>query len=138
MTVIEVIKLGQRYLNLWPEKPELAHYFSEYRVIKFSRLMLNIMPALAVFVLLMQVYWFSDSLVLAHLVYPLFMLSLPIQSLVMLGVKADKFLPPALANWYREGVAKINQQGGNIKLSIQKPRYIDLAELLHLTYQQKA
>jgi hypothetical protein len=56
----------------------------------------------------------------------------------MLGVKADKFLPPALANWYREGVAKINQQGGNIKLSIQKPRYIDLAELLHLTYQQKA
>ena len=64
------------------------------------------------------------------------MLSMPIQALIMLGVKADKFLPPALSSWYKEGVARVNEQGGDIKLSMQRPRYFDLANLLNLTYSK--
>jgi len=65
----------------------------------------------------------------------MFILSMPVQALVILGVKADKFLPPTLASWYKEGVAKFNENGGSIKLSVHKPRYIDLAYLLNVTYQ---
>ena len=61
---------------------------------------------------------------------------MPVQALVILGVKADKILPPSLSTWYKEGVAKINEQGGNITLLLSKPRYIDLAKLLNLSYNQ--
>jgi hypothetical protein len=68
------------------------------------------------------------------IVYALFILSIPVQAMVILGIKADKFLPPGLASWYKEAVAKMNQQGGQIKLSLTKPRYIDLASLLNSSY----
>jgi len=66
------------------------------------------------------------------------MASFPIQTLVILGVKADKYLPPSLENWYRESLARINEQGGDLKLSANKPRYLDLAKLLHLSYQSRS
>ena len=50
----------------------------------------------------------------------------------MLGSYADKYLPPSLAQWYKEGVAKYNQQGGEIELTMAKPRYIDLAHLINI------
>jgi len=71
------------------------------------------------------------------LVYGLFILSIPVQALVVLGVKADKFLPPSLASWYRNGLEKAKEQGSLNKLThltISKPRYIDLAQLLQLTF----
>lgn len=134
MNVVEIVKLGRRYMQLWPEKAELASYFEEYRSIQISRLVCRYLPGIALFVLIMKLYLGGVQLLPQSLVYTLFILSIPVQALVMLGVKADKFLPPALSNWYKEGVAKINQSGGQIKLSMQKPRYIDLAMLLNVSY----
>ncbi|MCO4799466.1 MAG: DUF412 family protein [Colwelliaceae bacterium] len=134
MNVVEIIKLGQKYKQLWPEKIELASYFEEYRSIQISRLVCRYLPGIALFVFIMQLYLGGIQQLPQSVVYAFFMLSIPVQALVMLGVKADKFLPPALSNWYKEGVAKINQSGGDIKLSVQKPRYIDLAQLLNVSY----
>ncbi|MDG1751779.1 MAG: terminus macrodomain insulation protein YfbV [Thalassotalea sp.] len=134
MNVVEIIKLGQRYKQLWPEKVELASYFEEYRSIQVSRLVCRYLPGLALFIFIMQLYLGGIQQLPQSIVYAFFILSIPVQALVMLGVKADKFLPPALANWYKEGVAKINQSGGDIKLSVQKPRYFDLAQLLNVSY----
>lgn len=134
MNVVEIIKLGQKYKQLWPEKVELATYFEEYRSIQITRLVCRYLPAIALFVFVMQLYFGGIKLLPQSIVYAFFILSIPVQALVMLGVKADKFLPPSLANWYKEGVAKINQNGGSIKLSVQKPRYLDLAQLLNLSY----
>lgn len=134
MNVVEIIKLGRKYLQLWPEKVELASYFTEYRSIQVSRMACRYLPGIALFVLVMQLYLGGIQLLPQSLVYTIFILSIPLQALVMLGVKADKFLPPALAIWYKEGVAKINQNGGNIKLSVHKPRYFDLAQLLNVSY----
>jgi hypothetical protein len=136
MSVYELIKLGQQYLKKWPEQAELVNYFAEYRTIQLSRLVYRYFPSLAVFVFVLQLYLGSLQLLPQALIYALFIASMPIQMLVMLGVKADKFLPPALASWYRESVAKVNQSGGEMKLTLQKPRYLDLATLLNLTYQQ--
>lgn len=137
MTVVELASLGRKYMKLWPERAELIQYFDEYRAVVISRFVYRYFPALAVVGLVFSLYLGSFSTIPQSLIYSLFMLSMPLQAMVMLGVKADKHLPPSLASWYKQGVARFNEQGGSIKLSFHKPRYLDLARLLNLTYQQK-
>jgi uncharacterized membrane protein YfbV (UPF0208 family) len=135
LSLLDIIKLGRRYIKLWPERTELGEYFKAYQAVKIGRFACNYLPGVAVFVFVIQLYFGSLDILPQALVYALFILSMPIQALVMLGLKADKYLPPGLANWYKEGVAKFNQNGGSIKLSEHKPRYIDLAQLLNITYK---
>ena len=152
LSVVEIIKLGQQYLKFWPEKPELARYFADYKSIQIARFVCRYFPALALFTFIMQLYLSSGypfgqgSIDLAMsslgpaLVYTVFILSIPVQALVMLGVKADKFLPPSLASWYRSGLEKAKEQELKMnlsKLAVYKPRYIDLAQLLHLTFSHR-
>jgi hypothetical protein len=134
MSVFEIIKLGRKYLQLWPEKVELASYFEEYRAIQISRLVCKYLPGMALFIFIIQLYLGGFHALPQAIVYALFILSIPVQAMVILGIKADKFLPPGLASWYKEAVAKMNQQGGQIKLSLTKPRYLDLASLLNSSY----
>ena len=136
MSLIEIIKLGRKYLGLWPNKKELLYYFSEYRSIQVARFVCGVFPYLAVAIFIFQLYLGTLEFLSQALIYLFFILSMPMQALIMLGVKADKYLPQALAHWYKEGVAKINQQGGDIRLSVSKPRYIELAYLLNLTYSK--
>ncbi|MCW8834076.1 MAG: DUF412 domain-containing protein [Colwellia sp.] len=152
LSVVQIIKLGQRYLNSWPEKPELARYFADYQSIQIARFVCRYFPALALFTIIMQLYFGSGypfgqgsmesavGMLGQALMYGLFILSIPVQALVVLGVKADKFLPPSLASWYRNGLEKAKEQGqkANLsKLAVYKPRYIDLAQLLQLTFAQR-
>ena len=150
MSVIQIIKLGQQYLDIWPENTELSHYFSDYQIIQSARFICRYFPALALFTFIMQLYFYSGypmgsgsinnaiNALPQALVYGLFLLSIPLQTLVITGVKADKFLPPSLASWYRNGIKKAKEQNhGNqlnfSELTTTKPRYIDLAKLLKLT-----
>lgn len=149
LSVVQLIKLGQKYIKFWPEKAELSRYFSDYQAVQSARFVCRYFPALALFIFIMQLY-FSSGFFLGSgsianvinalpqaLVYGLFLLSIPIQALVVLGVKADKLLPPSLASWYRSGLEKAKEQGSQNKLknlAIAKPRYIDLAQLLQLTF----
>ncbi len=174
ISVVKLIKLGQTYLKLWPEQKELANYFADYRAVQTARFVCRYFPALAAFTVLIQLYLSSGmflgqevfgqaaidkalSALPQALVYGLFLLSLPIQTLVISGVKADTLLPPSLASWYRSGLEKAKQQscmknsevddsfnGHNTsknnndhvinELTMYKPRYIDLAQLLQLTF----
>lgn len=149
LSVVQLIKLGQKYINFWPEKAELSRYFSDYQAVQSARFVCRYFPALALFIFIMQLY-FSSGFFLGSgsvtnvinalpqaLVYGMFLLSIPVQALVVLGVKADKLLPPSLASWYRSGLDKAKEQGSQNKLAdltIAKPRYIDLAKLLQLTF----
>tara|TARA_R110000737_G_C14583833_1_gene486195 strand:- start:784 stop:1215 length:432 start_codon:yes stop_codon:yes gene_type:complete len=137
LSVLEIISLGRKYMNLWPSRAELGEYFAEYQAVKMSRLVCQVMPGLALFCLIMQLYFGSIAILSQALLYSLCIMSFPLQALIFMGIKADKFLPPALANWYKESVARINQNGGEIKLSTQRPRYLDLAQLLNLTFQNR-
>lgn len=136
LSVVSLIKLGLKYMKLWPERAELASYFVDYRAVQMARLVYRFMPGLALLTILLPFGMGFIELAPQMIVYGLFMATMPLQALVMLGVKADKFLPPSLAKWYKEGVAKYNQQGGVIKLNAQNPRYIDLATLLNMSYSQ--
>jgi len=164
ISVVQLIKLGKKYLYLWPDKPELTYYFEDYRGVQSARFVCRYFPALAMFTVIMQLYIASGyplgqgsisnaiNALPQALVYGLFLLSLPVQALVFSGVKADKLLPPSLASWYQSGVEKVKQQfieqgkysctdrsaykNNNViaNLTTYKPRYIDLAQLLQLTY----
>jgi len=136
MNIYQLIKLGQKYLQLWPEKSSLEAYFTEYRTVKLGRLVYRYFPSLAIVSLFVQLYFGSWTFLPQAVMYSVFIVSMPIQMLIMFGVKADKTLPPSLALWYKEAVAKVNQKGGFIKLSVHKPKYIDLAYLLKLSAQQ--
>ncbi len=160
ISVVQLIKLGQKYLSLWPDKPELTQYFEDYRGVQSARFVCRYFPALAMFTVIMQLYIASGyplgqgsignalNALPQALVYGLFLLSMPVQALVFSGVKADKLLPPPLASWYHSGLEKVKQQiaeqrernnGYNNDSAIDnlakyKPRYIDLAQLLQLTF----
>ena len=163
ISVVQLIQLGKKYLSLWPEKPEFTQYFQEYRGVQSARFVCRYFPALALFTFIMQLYVASgyplgqgsvSNIINAlpqALVYVLFLLSMPVQALVFSGVKADKQLPPSLASWYHSGLEKVKQQGERVKkasfdngqsdaianLATYKPRYIDLAQLLQLTFATK-
>ncbi|MBL4900657.1 MAG: DUF412 family protein [Colwellia sp.] len=152
LSVVQIIKLGQQYIDFWPEKAELANYFADYRAVQSARFVCRYFPALALFTFIMQLYFSSgffigsgniDNVLGAlpqALVFGIFLLSIPVQSLVVSGVKADMFLPPSLASWYRSGLEKAKEQGGQNKLTnltMNKPRYIDLAQLLQLTFSSR-
>jgi len=152
LSVVQLIKLGQKYINFWPEKVELARYFSEYRAVQSARFICRTFPALALFIFIMQLYFSSDFFLRSGnignvinalpqaLVYGLFVLSIPVQALVIVGVKADMLLPPSLASWYRSGLEKAKEQDNQNKLTdlaFAKPRYIDLAQLLQLTFASR-
>jgi len=166
ISVVQLIKLGQKYLSLWPDRPELMRYFSDYQSVQSARFVCRYFPALALFTMIMQLYFASGyplgqgsinqalNALPQALVYGLFLLSIPVQALVYSGVKADKLLPPALASWYHSGLEKVKQQDKEQskkqieqqrtkrcesdraieKLATYKPRYIDLAQLLQLTF----
>ena len=137
ISVVELIKLGRKYMELWPQKAELGNYFAEYQAVKMSRLAFRYLPGIALFSFIMQIYLGSFALLPQAMVYSLFILTLPVQALLMLGVKADKFLPVSLASWYKESVTRVNEAGGSIKLSVHKPRFIDLAMLLNISHQSQ-
>jgi uncharacterized membrane protein YfbV (UPF0208 family) len=123
LSVVQLIKLGQKYLSSWPNKPELSHYFADYKTVQVARLICRYFPALALFTFTMQLYIASGypmgqgstekvmNALPQALVYAIFLLSIPIHALVMSGVKADTLLPPSLESWYRSGLEKAKQQG---------------------------
>jgi len=156
ISVIQLIKLGQKYLSLWPEKFELTQYFEDYWAVQSARFVCRYFPALAMVTVVTQLYFASGypfgqgsieqaiNALPQALVYGLFLISMPVQALIFSGVKADKFLPPSLAVWYQNGLKKMKQQVQQntvnendstiANLTMHKPRYIDLAQLLRLTF----
>lgn len=135
MSALEIIKLGHKYLKLWPDHPELVKYFADYSAVIAGRFVCKVFPAMAVTVVFVQLYLGSSAMLGQALMYGLFIISMPLQALVMLGLKADKRLPPSLASWYREAVTKIKGQSTKDPLSLINPRYLDLALLLNITYR---
>ena len=102
LSVLEIMALGRKYINLWPKRTELDEYFVEYQAVKISRLVCSVMPGLALFCFIMQLYFGSMTVLPQALLYTLCLLSFPVQATIFMGVKADKMLPPALAIWYKE------------------------------------
>ena len=86
LSILEIIVLGRKYINLWPSRTELGEYFSDYQAVRMSRLVCKIMPGLALFCLIMQVYFGSWAVLPQALLYTLCILSFPLQALIFMGI----------------------------------------------------
>jgi uncharacterized membrane protein YfbV (UPF0208 family) len=143
--IIDTFRQGQQFVRLWPKRPELAMYFAEYRAVVLTRMLARYFPFFALTIFSFMLYYGGQEYLSQALVYSLFVLGMPLQALLLQGKKSQQPLPPALANWYRQGVSRLQQQRQqaekllsspeeDIKLSLQRPSYMNLAQLLHLSY----
>ena len=90
LSLLDIIRLGRKYCKLWPERAELGEYFRAYQAVQVGRFACKYLPGLALFVFIIQLYFGSLSILPQAVVYALFILSMPVQALVVLGLKADK------------------------------------------------
>ncbi|MFD2179348.1 terminus macrodomain insulation protein YfbV [Veronia pacifica] len=127
---------GQKYMDEWPLRKELAPMFPENRIIKATRFAVRVMPPVAVICILMQMVFNNHSGLPQAMIVALFALSLPLQGLWWLGRRRDTQLPPALAGWYRDLHEKITSEGGALQPIKSRPRYKELAVTLNRAFKQ--
>lgn len=129
-TLLGQISDGHQYSKIWPLEPMLGAVFLEFRVIKATKLALKVVPMLALLSIFVQVTYLTTDYLPQALTFALFLASMPAQGLYWLGKRANTPLPPQEAVWYREVYGKMTAAGIEPKVSLSKPRYLDLAYLL--------
>ncbi|WGV99394.1 terminus macrodomain insulation protein YfbV [Vibrio sp. YMD68] len=134
--LVHSLRDGQKYMDTWPMRKELAILFPEQRVIKATRFAIRVMPAIAAISVITQVAFQNQQALPQAVVVALFAISLPLQGMWWLGNRANKQLPPSLANWYREMHQKIVETGMALEPMKPKPRYKELAQILNRAFRQ--
>ena len=135
-SLIATLQHGVRYSQSWPIVNELNSVFPENKIIRLTNLAQQVLPALSVLSLVIQLQWMGQSYLAPALASALFMLSLPLQGWYWLGKRADAVLPPAMLHWYLDIADKMQQQGIAVPRPAAKPCYADLAALLSLALRQ--
>lgn len=135
-SLIATLQQGVRYSQSWPLVSELNSVFPENKIIRLTKTAQQLLPAVGVISLVMQLHWMGQSYLAPALASTLFMLSLPLQGWYWLGKRADSVLPPAMLHWYLDIAGKMQQQGIAVPRPAAKACYADLAALLNLAVRQ--
>jgi len=129
--VMSQVQTGRLYAKKWPMRKELAPLFAEFKVIKATELAITVMPILAMFTLFFQLNYLGSDFLPQAIASALFFISLPLQGLLWLGKRAQTPLEPAMHKWYNELHTKMVANGYQTQLNENKPRYMELANLLN-------
>jgi uncharacterized membrane protein YfbV (UPF0208 family) len=129
-SVMSQLQTGRLYGKRWPMRKELAPLFLEFRVIRATELAITVMPILAMLTLFFQLNYLGSDFLPQAIASALFFISLPLQGLFWLGKRAQTPLDPAMQKWYNELYTKMAANGYQTQLSENKPRYMELANLL--------
>ncbi|EGI73430.1 hypothetical protein PH505_ar00240 [Pseudoalteromonas distincta] len=129
-SVMSQLQTGRLYGKKWPMRKELAPLFLEFRVIRATELAITVMPILAMLTLFFQLNYLGSDFLPQAIASALFFISLPLQGLFWLGKRAQTTLDPAMQKWYNELYTKMAANGYQTQLSENKPRYMELANLL--------
>ena len=127
---LDVIRQGDKYLQSWPKQRVLNCLFIDSKVTYYTRLSIAVMPAFLALVLFLAVIYpnfFSWPMLMTYL---FFILGLPVQGLYWLGKRSQMLLPRKLLSWYGEIQSKLQGSRYTQGVSVQPPRYMDLALLL--------
>ncbi len=134
--MVHNLRDGQKYMDTWPMRKELAMLFPEHRVIKATRFGIKVMPAVAAISVLTQMAFNNVAFLPQAIVMAIFAISLPLQGMWWLGNRANTALPPSLASWYRELHHKIIESGFALEPAKSQPRYKELAFILNRAFRQ--
>jgi uncharacterized membrane protein YfbV (UPF0208 family) len=135
-TLMITLQQGMQYSKTWPLVNELNAVFPENKIIRMTRFGQQVLPALSVLSLIVQVQWLGQNYLSQAIASALFLLSLPLQGWYWLGLRALSPLPPAMLRWYLEISDKLRQHGVLVPTAAEKPSYQDLAGVLHLAVSQ--
>lgn len=125
---------GQRYMNEWPKRKELAMLFPENHAIKATQFAIAVMPAIAVISIMLQLALTNYAGLPQAIIIALFALSMPLQGLWWLGKRSKTQLTPALTSWYRELHEKLKTEGNEVNPIKSRPRYKELAQTLNRAF----
>lgn len=129
-SVISQVQLGRVYAKTWPMRKEVAPLFAEYKVIRATELAITVMPILAMLTLFFQLNYLGSDFLPQAIASALFFISLPLQGLLWLGKRAKTQLEPPMQQWYNDLLAKMVANGYDAQVGKDKPRYLELAQLL--------
>lgn len=130
------LKSGQEYMRIWPMQKQLYALFPECRIIAATKFGIKIMPAIAVFVVTIQIQYLGKEALAQALTMGLFFFSLPIQGLLWLGHRSEQELPPQINGWYKDIYAKMQVQGCQLQRQSEKPKFKELAVLLRTAFKE--
>ena len=77
-SLIATLQQGVRYSQSWPLVSELNSVFPENKIIRLTKTAQQLLPAVSVISLMMQLHWMGQSYLAPALASTLFMLSLPL------------------------------------------------------------
>ena len=135
-SLMMTLQQGMQYSKEWPLVNELNAVFPENKVIRMTRFGQQVLPALSVLSVVVQLQWLGQSYLAQALASAFFLLSLPLQGWYWLGARAVSPLPPTILRWYLEISDKLRQSGVAVPVSAHKPCYQDLAGVLNVAVNQ--
>jgi uncharacterized membrane protein YfbV (UPF0208 family) len=135
-SLMMTLQQGMHYSKTWPLVNELNGLFPENKMIRMTRFGQQVLPALSVLSVVVQVQWLGQNYLAQALASALFLLSLPLQGWYWLGARALSPLPPSMLRWYLEISDKLRQHGVLVPIAAEKPCYQDLASVLNLAASQ--
>lgn len=126
----DVLKQGDRYLQLWPKQRTLNSLFVDSKIVLYTQLLIKICPAFVVLLIGLQI---SFPLLLSWpmtATIVLFLLGLPVQGLYWLGKRSESLIPHKLVPWYMAIEQTLRGNRNSEPQLISQPSYLDLARLL--------
>lgn len=134
MQLTECIKDGQKYMDSWPMRKELAVLLPENQMIRMTRLGQKLMPLLAIISVSLPIALHANALVPSAIASALLMLSLPLQGLYWLGKRSTESLSPELKKWYQSIHQTLLESGQETVAKKAVPTFSDLAAVLKQAY----
>ncbi|MCL1065310.1 DUF412 domain-containing protein [Shewanella olleyana] len=134
--VFKIIGDGRRYMKAWPMVRQLGFYFPEYRVVRATHLGILFMPFFAILAAISQVYVNGWAFLPQAIAILLFFISLPIQGLLWLGIRAKHPLPITLFDWTNQLTTKMSSMGITCQPLGAKACYLDMALILKMAFER--
>lgn len=134
--ILKTLGDGHQYMKTWPMVRQLGFYFPEYRVVRATQLAILVMPVLAIFVSMSQLYIHGWAFLPQAVTLGLFFISLPLQGLLWLGWRARHPLPLTLFDWINQLSAKLSSMGINCHTLGAKACYLDMALILKIAFER--
>lgn len=131
-----ILHVGVQYKKTFPVTHPLTAFWPERRVIRWTQVAEQLLPAIAVFGLMVQLQFNGIDFLPMALVQALFVLSLPVQAWYWLGSRALSPLPPPVQSLYQDYAERLAAMGVQLPASSGQRNYLQLAELLLLMQRQ--
>lgn len=131
-----ILHVGVQYKKNFPVTHPLTLFWPERRVIRWTKFAEQVLPAIAMVGLVIQLEFNGAVFLPLALTQAVFILSLPVQAWYWLGTRALAPLPPAVLSLYHDYAQRLAAMGVRIPASSGQCNYFQLAELLTIVQRQ--